>query len=153
MSDEWAATGPPGLGAGWVGTGAPIQVAKQLSSRGLRDGAGLCSPGRWPKARRRLPDTHGVGRALVEALRSTFTWGELRGDEALKRLTLTLSVGKITSSPFTEQLVKTATGIISDWASRSHPCVRDALGDLTPPLSLGGGNRLSPRVFPVRWYG
>ena len=35
-------------GSGWVGKRPHMQVGQGLKARRLRDGAGLCSPGRWP---------------------------------------------------------------------------------------------------------
>ena len=57
MSDRWDSIGgQPQKGAGWTGRGKPIEVDKGSRRRDLRDGAGLCSPGRWPKEARQLPD-------------------------------------------------------------------------------------------------
>ena len=42
-------------GAGWRGKGDPLMVGSSPVTRVLHYGAGLCSPGRWPIERRRLP--------------------------------------------------------------------------------------------------
>ena len=42
-------------GAGWRGTGPPMVGGAGYKSRPFQDGLGLCSPGRWPPERRRLP--------------------------------------------------------------------------------------------------
>ena len=52
--DEFGVRKPP-RGAGWWGRGAPVLVYRGTVSRSMQDGGGLCSPGRWPPARRRLP--------------------------------------------------------------------------------------------------
>ncbi len=40
---------------GWCGKGSPIRVQNKGKLRGLHDGAGLCSPGRWLPGKRLLP--------------------------------------------------------------------------------------------------
>ena len=42
-------------GAGWWGTGPPLQGCHEGTRRDLVDGAGLCSTGSWLLERRRLP--------------------------------------------------------------------------------------------------
>ena len=54
-SEDEFGTAKPARGAGWWGRGAPVQVFKGTASRPMQDGGGLCSPGRWPPSRRRLP--------------------------------------------------------------------------------------------------
>ena len=44
----------PGLGAGWRNVGPPLSAGVGARARELRDGGGMCSPGRWPPWRRRL---------------------------------------------------------------------------------------------------
>ena len=46
----------PPKGAGWWGIGRPLETRRKGLARPVVDGGGLCSPGRWPLARRRLPN-------------------------------------------------------------------------------------------------
>ncbi|CAK0883391.1 unnamed protein product [Prorocentrum cordatum] len=48
---------PRKAGDGWLGRGGPLQAPLRRGARGMEDGAGSCSPGRWPFAARRLPDS------------------------------------------------------------------------------------------------
>ena len=63
----------PEKGAGWKGVGAPMIVGAGYASREYCDGQTLASPGRWPIAQRRYPESallegdHGT----VYGLRST----------------------------------------------------------------------------------
>ena len=43
-------------GAGWRGMEPPLTTGSGPATREIHDGAGLCSPGRWPIEKRRLPD-------------------------------------------------------------------------------------------------
>ena len=56
-SDTEPDEGAPPLGSGWLGHGPPLQVGQGPKQRGIRDGAGLCSPGRWAPRHRQLPET------------------------------------------------------------------------------------------------
>ena len=51
--DEYGAP-KPGLGAGWRGVGPPLSAGVGARARELRDGGGMCLPGRWPPWSRRL---------------------------------------------------------------------------------------------------
>ena len=117
MTEAWSASGPPPEGSGWTGVGAPVQVDRGSRQRGLRDGGGLCSPGRWPKAMRRFPDVSAMTHSLINLLRTQFTtstWMEppLTGQEAFKALVAHLACGRMRESPFTEDLVEKARAVI-----------------------------------------
>ena len=45
----------PPRGSGWWGAGQPVSTTRKGLARPMVDGGGLCSPGRWPPGRRRLP--------------------------------------------------------------------------------------------------
>ena len=47
----------PKRGEGWWGLGPSLLPLRKGVPRPFTDGAGLCSPGRWPFARRRLPSS------------------------------------------------------------------------------------------------
>ena len=68
MSEAWERDGPPKYGSGWWGQGAPLKVHHNYQSRDMEDGAGFCSPGRWPPARRNLPVLGNVGKDLLHAM-------------------------------------------------------------------------------------
>ena len=58
-SDEEAelpGTRRPKKGEGWWGHGHTMLSLRKGIPKPFCDGAGLCSPGRWPIQRRRLPD-------------------------------------------------------------------------------------------------
>ncbi len=79
---------PPKKGAGCCGKGLPIHVQKGNWCRGLFSGCGLCSPGRWPLAQRRLPDTRQLAGQLVRLL---YAWKEPKQRE---KLTYQLACGQ-----------------------------------------------------------
>ena len=58
-------------GTGWRGIGEPITLPDRAGGqRPFWDGGGLCSPGKWPPGRRRLPGglVREIGRYLREQL-------------------------------------------------------------------------------------
>ena len=82
------------------GRGPPIQVTYKSTTRSLHDGGGLCSPGRWPPGRRRLPG------ASCDAVRAAFTDGLRSWQKRLKeapgsegRAFAELASGKLKSAP------------------------------------------------------
>ncbi len=52
------------VGDGWRGAGLPWMVGRGALRKELQDRGGICSPGRWPPARRRLPP---LGAELAKA--------------------------------------------------------------------------------------
>ena len=58
------------LGGGWRGNG-PMRISHFMGKeRGYEDGSGLCSPGRWPRSQRNLPDSRPeVGGAYLSGRR------------------------------------------------------------------------------------
>ena len=80
-------------GSGWRGQGRPLSIGRGETTRELHDGASLCSPGRWPPERRRLPDNR-----LLSELRE-----ELRRYAAplpSTSLFARLACGKVNECPF-----------------------------------------------------
>ncbi len=55
-SDTEPDEGAAPAGAGLLGHGDPLTVGRGLQLRAIRDGAGLCSPGRWAPQQRRVVD-------------------------------------------------------------------------------------------------
>ena len=78
-----------------VGSGPPLQVRTRRGVRGFHDGGGLCSPGRWPPARRRYPRQAEILREpLLDALR------RIQAATDLRKLLYFLASGKVTQCPF-----------------------------------------------------
>ena len=67
---------PPG--AGWTGTGKPMQVGVGYTVRDLCDGQTLASPGRWPPSMRRYPrsDERKAVAVLVKRFSECFRNGK-----------------------------------------------------------------------------
>ena len=100
----------PRKGAGWWGQGPPINASKKSVLRDFVDGGGLCSPGRWPMDRRRLPNGY-----LVKRLRTIILDGfrkaadNLKKDGKvmdLKKLLVVLSLGHYKDQPFDPKIVE-----------------------------------------------
>ena len=83
--------------ARWRGRGPPRQVQVMGKWKPFQDGGGLCSPGRWPPERRRLPEF--LGQDIMDAALDL-----LRADVKLDliKFALNMAAGKITESPFTD---------------------------------------------------
>ena len=82
------------------GVGPPMQVKYKGELRSLHDGAGLCSPGRWPVGRRTAPATE-LGRELARwCLKAFGDWVELEGEERAKALFWSTAGGKHGGTPF-----------------------------------------------------
>ena len=85
------------------GVGPPMQVKYKGELRSLHDGAGLCSPGRWPVGRRTAPATE-LGRELARwCLRAFEDWVELEGEERAKALFWSTAGGKHGGTPYSEE--------------------------------------------------
>ena len=97
-------------GEGWWGQGPPIKASKQSVLRDFIDGAGLCSPGRWPIRRRRLPDGHLVRRfrkILFDGFLKASGKVELDGKKlGLKKLLNVLSLGHVKDQPFDKSILE-----------------------------------------------
>ena len=97
---------------GWRGVGAPRKARYKGRDKSNADGGGLCSPGRWPKASRRLPGgfavelldqaRRGCQAAVKEA--SGGTYGVL--DFMVK-----LSLGRMSGPPFPERHLAQIHGV------------------------------------------
>ena len=90
-------------GAGWRGIGPPIQALHKGRARDIHDGAGLCSPGRWPPGQRRLPSTPSLARttkSMEEFLVAWETSLQQEGKGSLRHCLLAAACGHLTCSPF-----------------------------------------------------
>ena len=108
---ELPGTARPRKGAGWWGQGPALKATRKGIPREFVDGAGLCSPGRWPIDQRVLPDDYTSRRlrkALEEGLdRAMKEMRTRRKDDAfdMKRLLMESAIGRHEKSPFDEALV------------------------------------------------
>ena len=87
---------------GWRGTGPPMAVGEGYAAREYCDGQSLASPGRWPVARRRYPDS-----TLWKEISSRFLkYSEVRGTP---QLLMELALGKVKSCPSQKQKSKNSS--------------------------------------------
>ena len=94
----------PKRGEGWWGYGPTLLPLRKGVPKPFTDGAGLCSPGRWPVSRRKLPDNE-----LAQKLRATVldglkacekSWRSGSKPKDLKHVLTEIAVGKVTEQPF-----------------------------------------------------
>ena len=107
---ELPGTVRPPKRSGWWGRGPPLRPHRKGVPRDFVDGAGLCSPGRWEIDKRVLPDDHlhrRIRKVLLDGLLKAEKYHQ-RGNKNfdLKRLLLTIAVGKLKSSPFPAEIVQ-----------------------------------------------
>ena len=103
--DDAPEIGP--LGGGWRGNG-PMRISHFMGKdRGYEDGGGLCSPGRWPRSQRNLPD--GVNKELLTQARVGLVKSVARtsaGADSPLTLMLKLAAGKFAATPFDPGVVE-----------------------------------------------
>ena len=93
--------------SGWRGRGPPRRATVMGRERPFHDGGGLCSPGRWPKTKRMLPD--GVGGDFFKDLKARLGkyWSrETGGKDDLHTFVLRLAAKQFTTSPFKEPFLE-----------------------------------------------
>ena len=74
-----------------------MKILHGTRTRDLWDGAGLCSPGRWKKDRRKLPEVGNLTLKLWRILQETgIDW---------RKVVYALACGHQTVSPFPEKVV------------------------------------------------
>ena len=88
------------------GAGPPIQVSYKGERRALHDGAGLCSPGRWPVKRRRLPSSERASSTCSWFEEAFNSWLEKVGGETAKGIFWKMAAGKVQQSPFEEGMAE-----------------------------------------------
>ena len=88
-------------GSGWTGDGEPYSVGRGSRRRHLVDGGGLCSPGRWPRAHRRLPE--GLCAWLRGRILSEITKLDTDRPAGLLGLLGDLASGRVKSDPFPKE--------------------------------------------------
>ena len=95
---ELPGTRRPRKGEGWCGVGPTLMPLRKGVPKPFVDGAGHCSPGRWPIGRRRIPENdiasklQGiVEKALIEFERGMRAQSPPRD---LRHLLMTIATGK-----------------------------------------------------------
>ena len=83
----------PEQGAGWRGTGQPMSVGEGYVAREVCDGQSLASPGRWPVAQRRYPQSE-----LWTEISNLFM--EFADRHGPPRLLMELALGQVKACPF-----------------------------------------------------
>jgi hypothetical protein len=91
----------PRRGEGHWGAGAPLTTSTAGRVRDFEDGCGICSPGRWPPARRAEQKSEAVTK-IREALTGCLQKTDYRA------LLLKLATGKFEDCPFSDDLVQQA---------------------------------------------
>ena len=124
VSCKWQSEGSqPEAGAGWLGVGPPLKVRQNYKVRDFEDGAGLCSPGRWPPSKRRLPETGNMVRELTQAMRL--------GAAAWERTIYAMMAGKLTEDPYTADQRAAGTSYLEDWV-KTRGCAPTPTADDIP---------------------
>ena len=103
---ELAGTPRPQRGAGHWGQGPALRISRKGKHRDFVDGGGLCSPGRWPKERRRLPRTE-----IAKIIQDILLQALLKSEPALpggsfKSALHAIIAGKLEGSPFATSLLE-----------------------------------------------
>ena len=128
VTDEWAKTGPPPRGSGWWGVGSPLRMIANYNVRDLVDGGGLCSLGRWPPARRRLPDTENIGQEIYKAMRID--------EDQMETFLMKMLAGKATESPFNEEKVSRGRQCLAEWCGRKGFTSKADPKDIAQPINI-----------------
>ena len=109
---ELPGTARPRKGAGWWGRGPPLRPMRKGIPRDFVDGAGLCSPGRWPIDRRILPEdftSKRLRRIIHEGLVTAIERMRItENDDKLdaKKILVKLAMGLYPASPFDQATVE-----------------------------------------------
>ena len=96
--DEDGVPKPP-FGSGLLGFGRQLSIRVNGREKPFEDGAGLCSPGRWPPERRGTDETGFAWEVRVGLLKM------LAGSVDIKKVLYGLACGHFKASPFPEKLV------------------------------------------------
>ena len=97
--DEDGVWKPP-FGSGNMGYGRQLAIKVQGREKPFEDGAGLCSPGRWPPERRGFEESGFTWEVRAELMKV------LAGAIEIKRVLFGLACGHYKSSPFPEEVVR-----------------------------------------------
>mgnify|MGYP003333509867 CR=1 FL=1 len=99
----------PKKGEGWWGVGHTMLALRKGIPKPFVDGAGLCSPGRWPVTRRRLPNDAVAMELQQTTLKALLEFEEgLRkdGGQDLKKLLMIIATGKMKDQPFPQGMIE-----------------------------------------------
>ena len=108
MTEKWLAPDvQPKKGEGWLGHGAPLRVRQGHMVRDLEDGAGICSPGRWSPAKRKLSDIEGFAEKLSAAMNVD--------PEAWHKSMPRMMAVKQIEAPFTTDQIKKGKQFLETW--------------------------------------
>ena len=88
------------------GLGAPMQVSYKGEVRSLHDGAGLCSPGRWPVSRREQARSEREASTVRWFDEAFSKWLGAVGEEKAKEVFWRMAAGKVHESPFGSEMVE-----------------------------------------------
>ena len=132
MSTDWEVSGPPPKGSGWVGVGPQLHLRSGYKIRPFEDGCGLCSPGRWPKGRRRLPDTTELTVGLMRLL---VCWAQGECLE-LETLFFKLAAGSIVECPFPEHLLRMCRDLTAKWTKKQGTAPTTVESDVPQEFEL-----------------
>ena len=105
---------PAGTWRGWIGRGRPREVTFMGRTAAFHDGGGICSPGRWPPGKRRLP-TMGQEAVLDGVL------GIMRADLVnsmgidVDRLMMKVVTGNVEKPPFSEEALAGTRRILGEF--------------------------------------
>ena len=154
---EHPGTTRPKKGAGWWGFGPPIRPLKKGVPRDFVDGAGLCSPGRWPISQRRIPDDY-TSKRLQKVVRdgllkSEKVWKSKKPEMDLKRMLMNLALGKLDKSPFDDEIlreVRTELRIICKQAGHGDGLPRE--GDVVQHFEIRLIQALLSAFQDPDWY-
>ena len=106
---ELKGTKRPARGKGWWCVGPTLLPLRKGVPKPFVDGAGLCSPGRWPVQRRRLPSNEIATKLQDIVLKGLFKFEkELRAQKNprdLRHVLLTIAVGRMDKQPFPKKLI------------------------------------------------
>jgi hypothetical protein len=92
-------------GDGWWGAGPPLLVRRGAwrEPRPFEDGAGLCSPGRWPRKSRRLPELGKTTGPIIAKI--LMAWADsIKG--GTRRLVFSLATGRLKESPIPPGVIR-----------------------------------------------
>ena len=106
----------PKRGTGCWGHGPPLTVYTNGRPRPFADGAGLCSPGRWPPEKRRNhPLTWPKAELLHDCLKAL-----LSKSLDVKKVVCELAVGRYVSTPFGSELLEQGRMLCSTAIDMQH---------------------------------
>ena len=91
-------------GAVCPGAGPPMQVSYKGEKRSIHDGAGLCSPGRWPVKRRKQAASERARSTIAWFVEAFDIWLSGVGEEAAKGIFWKMAAGRVEQSPFEESV-------------------------------------------------